>query len=95
MDFFEENIKRNLELTKGAIMAERLMIKLTEKGMPRQDAHELVRKLAIEAREKGVHLKDVAKGKIKQLNEREINDIFNPATYIGDAESIVEEAVSD
>ena len=40
-------------------------------------------------------LKDVAKGKIKQLNEREINDIFNPATYIGDAESIVEEAVSD
>jgi len=31
---YSENIKKNIEITKGLIMAESLMINLTLKGMP-------------------------------------------------------------
>ena len=57
--FYPDNIKKNLELTKGLIMSERLMIALTERGMGRQEAHELVRTMAQEAFSKGRHLKDL------------------------------------
>ncbi|MEO2241627.1 MAG: adenylosuccinate lyase, partial [Euryarchaeota archaeon] len=39
----EENIRRNLHLTKGLNMAEALMVELVKRGMGRQEAHELVR----------------------------------------------------
>jgi len=95
LEFFPENIKRNLELSKGLIMAERLMLALVDKGMARQEAHETMRKLAIEAKEKNTHLKELAKEKLKQLSKKELEDIFDYTSYIGEAERIVEEAVKD
>lgn len=94
LEFFPENIKKNLELTKGLVMAERLMIELAKKGMGRQEAHELVRNMAQDAFRSGKHLKDVALEK-KVITEKEAERIFNPATYIGEAEKIVENAVKD
>jgi len=94
LEFFPENIKKNLELSKGLIMAERLMIELTKKGMGRQDAHELVRTMAQEAFRSGRHLRDVVLEK-KAVSEKEADEIFNPETYIGEAEKIVENALKD
>ncbi len=94
LQFFPENIKKNLELSKGLIMAERLMIELTKKGMGRQEAHELVRTMAQESFKSGKHLKDVAIEK-KAISEKEADEIFNPATYIGEAEKIVENALKE
>lgn len=90
LEFFPENIQRNLECTQGGILAERLMGALVEKGMPRQEAHERVRELAIEARDKGMHLREVAKEKIKQLNAKEIERIFEIQSYIGEAVELVD-----
>jgi adenylosuccinate lyase len=93
--FYPENIKRNLEFTKGLIMAERVMIYLTEKkGLGRQDAHELVRKLAQDAFASGRHLKDLLIEK-KVLDKDEAAELFDYSTYIGQAEKIVEDAVRD
>jgi adenylosuccinate lyase len=93
MEFFEANIERNLELTKGLVMAERLMIYLvSEKNMGRQDAHERVRQMAQEAFRSGAHLKDVVKKAGLGLTEKELTMLFDPKTYIGEAEKIVEEA---
>ena len=94
LEFFPENIKKNLELTKGLIMAERLMIELTKKGMGRQEAHELVRTMAQEAFKSGKHLKDVAVEK-KVITKEEAGRIFDTATYIGEAEKIVENALKE
>ncbi len=91
--FFPQNIKRNLELTKGLIMSERLMITLVEKGiMGRQEAHELVRTMAHEAFGKGQHLKDLVLEK-KLLTQKEADYVFDYSTYIGNAVEIVENAV--
>ena len=75
-------------------MAERLMIALTKKGMGRQEAHELVRTMAQEAFKSGKHLRDVVLEK-KAVTEEEADEIFNPETYIGEAEKIVENALKD
>lgn len=93
LEFFPENIRRNLELSQGGIMAERLMLALGEKGMARQEAHELVRLLAIEAREKKLHLQDVSKAKLKALSAKEIEAVFDIDSYIGEAVALVEAVV--
>lgn len=45
--FYDENIERNLNLTNGLIMAERLMAELTRAGMGKQTAYGIVRKMPL------------------------------------------------
>lgn len=90
--FYPNRIKENLELTKGLMLAERVMIYLTDKGMGRQEAHELVRTNSHFAFANGLHLKDLLISK-KILNEIEAKELFDPSTYIGCAEKLVEEAI--
>ena len=76
-------------------MAERLMIFLvSKKSYGRQEAHEIVRQLAQEAFRQKIHLKEMVKrSKIGIImRDSELDEIFNPETYIGEAERIVEEA---
>lgn len=84
----EENIKKNLKLTKGLNMAEAIMIAMTKKGMGRQEAHELLRKLAVETynsdREYSEVLKENSEIK-KYMNEEEIDEALKPENYIGTA----------
>ena len=67
------------------------MIKLVEKGMGRQEAHELMRQCAMEALKRNLHLKDVLKEK-REIVEKigDIDTLFNPENYIGKAEELVE-----
>ncbi|MEM2138196.1 MAG: adenylosuccinate lyase [Candidatus Anstonellaceae archaeon] len=93
LQFFPENIERNLELTGGAVMAERVMIELTEKGMNRQDAHELMRTSAMEAyRDKKKLLAVLLEKKevTRFLSKEELEKLFNPKNYIGESVEIVE-----
>ncbi|MEW6721958.1 MAG: adenylosuccinate lyase [Candidatus Micrarchaeota archaeon] len=93
--FYPENIRRNLELTRGLVMAERVMIHLVDTGkMGRQEAHELVRGLSQEAFAKGLHLKDVLVGK-SVLSQKEAENLFDYSTYIGMAVKIVEESTRE
>ncbi len=94
LDFYPVNIKRNLELTGGLIMAERVMMHLVDSGMGRQEAHELVRGLAQEAFAGKKHLGDLLVER-KVLSAAEAKELFDYSTYIGSAKSIVEAAVKD
>ncbi len=92
----EEAVKRNLERQKGLNMSEAVMIALTRKGMSRQDAHELLRKLSIKAREEGKHLKDVlieSEVVRKYLSEEEIEELVKPENYLGTAIKRIERVV--
>lgn len=93
LQFHPENIQRNLDLSGGLIMSERLMLYLVDKkGIGRQDAHEQVRLVAQEAFEKKQHLKDLV---IKKglLSKDEALRLFDYSTYIGKAEEIVKRSV--
>ncbi|WP_297062315.1 adenylosuccinate lyase [Thermococcus sp.] len=92
LEFFPENIKRNLYLTRNLIMAEPLMLKLAEKGMGRQEAHELVRQLAMKAFREGRDFLEVvreSKEVRKYLSEKDLASL-KPEDYIGVAPEIVD-----
>lgn len=81
----KERILRNLNWTKGLLFSEAVMMKLAEKGMGRQTAHSLVRKLAMKAYEKNLDFKDVLINNEeirKYLSEDDIKKIFDATRYI-------------
>lgn len=83
---FPENLKKNLELTKGTIMSEAIITKLVEKGMNRQDAHELLRESSMQAFEKNKGLKEILLSKEiikKYLSEKDLEKLFDYNNYIG------------
>ncbi|MBU2539916.1 adenylosuccinate lyase [Patescibacteria group bacterium] len=83
---FPENIKKNLELTKGTIMAEAVITELTKRGMGRQDAHEILRKGSIQAFSENRNLKEILLQNnevLKYLNKNELEEIINYNNYIG------------
>jgi adenylosuccinate lyase len=85
---YDENVQRNLNLTKGLFLAEAVMIRLVEEGMGRQEAHELVRKAAMSAFEqKKDFLATLLKTKVtKYISQKELKGILSPEKYIGLAE---------
>jgi len=98
LEVHREAMLRNIESSKGLIMAESLMIRMTEKGIGRQEAHEIVRKASMEAVAKDKHLRDVLVGmpEFKGLmTEGEILDAVDPAKYTGGSEEIVDRVVAE
>jgi adenylosuccinate lyase len=85
MIVYPENIKKNLNLSKGTIMSEAIMMKLVEKGMGRQDAHELLRQSSMEAFERDKNLKEIllTKNIERYLTNKELNELFDYRNYIG------------
>jgi adenylosuccinate lyase len=97
LTFKPENIERNLNLSHGLIMAERVMAELTRKCVGRQTAYALVRVCSMDAYEKGLGLKEVissSKEITMYLSEDEIEEIMDPHTYIGSAVQMVENVLS-
>ncbi|VVB57680.1 Argininosuccinate lyase [uncultured archaeon] len=98
LTFDEAAIERNLALSRGGILAERVMMALSAKGMGRQDAHELVRTAAHKAAGMGKPLLDVLResAEVKRLlKDKELAALFDPSTYVGQAPQIVKRAVDD
>ena len=96
LEFFPENIKRNLHMTHNLIMAEPLMLKLTEKGMGRQKAHELVRGLAMKAFRENRDLIEVAKENedVRKFLTEDDFESLKPENYIGMAPQIVDNVIA-
>jgi len=90
---FPERMKKNIEISKGLPMAESLMTTLISKGMGRGDAHELMRKISLEAVKQNKSLKEVflvENKKLKLLTGKEINDALNPENYLGATDKIID-----
>ena len=91
-------IERNLNMSGGKVMAESLMITLVEKGMGRQEAHELLRTIAMESHDKGTAFRDLlVKNKEigKYVNSREIDRALDPKNYLGTAFEQVEKVIEE
>jgi adenylosuccinate lyase len=96
LEFNYENIKKNLELTKGLNMTENVMIGLVKKGMGRQEAHELLRQASILVNKENRDLKEVLlENEIikKKLTKKELEHYLNPENYLGTAVEQVENVI--
>ena len=92
--FYDENIERNLNLTNGLIMAERLMAELTRAGMGKQTAYGIVRKNAIKANKEKLLLGELIledEEVQKYLTQEDVDKIMDPHTYTGSIPTIIDE----
>jgi len=93
VEFDEERIEENLNLTKGACLSEKIMLNLVEKGIGRQEGHEILRKAAIKAKKENRFIKEILleNGNITEsFTKEEIDDLLNPHNYIGKSLEILE-----
>ncbi|KAA0004600.1 MAG: adenylosuccinate lyase [Thermoplasmata archaeon] len=96
LDVYPEKMKENIERSMGLPMAESVMILLVEKGMGRQEAHELMRVCSIKAVESKKHLREVLMEEEevrKLLSPEEISKALDAESYTGSASKIVDMTV--
>jgi adenylosuccinate lyase len=96
IEFDEIRIEENLNLTKGACLSEKVMVQLVNKGIGRQEGHELLRQAAITARKDNRYMREILYEnlKIKSLfSKEELDEIFDPHKYIGKAIDQVENLI--
>ncbi|MCL1811672.1 MAG: adenylosuccinate lyase [Methanomassiliicoccaceae archaeon] len=97
LEVHEEKMLNNIRSSQGLIMAEPVMMKLTEKGMGRQEAHEIVREASMKAIERNIDLKETLLEREdvrKVMSEKEMDSVMDPASYIGSAGEITDKMVS-
>ena len=94
----KKNMLMNIESSRGLVMAESVMMKMTEKGIGRQDAHEIVRSSSMIAEDEERQLVDVLienKDLVARMPEEEIRAAMDPANYTGGAKEIVDMMVTE
>jgi adenylosuccinate lyase len=92
VEFNETAIARNLNFTHGAFLAEKIMVTLVDKGIGRQEGHELLRQAAIEARNENKSMKEILskhEAISEKITEEELDDMLKPENYLGMAEEQV------
>jgi adenylosuccinate lyase len=92
----EQHMLKNVGFTEGRGMSEAVMIALTEKGMNRQEAHELLRKLTIKSEVEKRHFRQVLienRAITERLSKKEIDEALDPKNYLGTALRQVENIV--
>ncbi|UCH89056.1 MAG: adenylosuccinate lyase [Thermoplasmata archaeon] len=93
LDVHEYKMAANLAAAGDKIMAESVIMKLVEKGMSRQEAHEILRQGSLKADSQGRTLGEIllkTKKVTKLLTDSEIESALDPTKYIGHSEKIVE-----
>ena len=97
LEVYPERMLANIESSRGLVMAESLMMKMTEKGIGRQDAHEIVRSSSMIAEDENRHLRDVLleREDLKGLMSKEdILAAMDPKNYTGGSREIVDKMVA-
>jgi adenylosuccinate lyase len=88
---YPENIARNLALTGGLFNSQRVMLALTQKGLSRNEAYELVQRNAMKVWEQGGHLKNRLKEDpevMRHLTEDELEELFDLRFYTRHVDTI-------
>jgi adenylosuccinate lyase len=94
----EQRMLRNIDMTQGRALSEAVMMALTRKGVNRQEAHELLRKLTIKSELEKRHFKEILvedKFVRSKLSEKEIGEALNPKNYLGTAVEQAESSAKD
>ncbi|HID09306.1 TPA: adenylosuccinate lyase [Candidatus Micrarchaeota archaeon] len=81
----ESNMLRNLDITKGLIYSEGILIKLMEKGIPRKKAYEIVQQDAAKAWKDGKRFLEVLLEDdriIENMSEAELRELLSTSYYL-------------
>jgi adenylosuccinate lyase len=91
LQVFPENMKRNMERTYGVPFSGRIMTKLIDKGLSREQAYDTVQPRAMQAWEQQRSFKDIVLETpeiTSVLSTEEIEDGFNPSWHLKHVDTI-------
>ncbi|MCF7908887.1 MAG: adenylosuccinate lyase [Candidatus Omnitrophica bacterium] len=88
-----ENMLKNIELNRGIVYSQKLLLKLMDKGIPRIRAYDIVQGIALKVINKKSSFKKESflNSKVKKLlTKKELEEIFNPYAYLSNVDKIYE-----
>ncbi|MDD4954847.1 MAG: adenylosuccinate lyase [Candidatus Omnitrophica bacterium] len=91
----KQNMLNNIEINRGLIYSQKILLKLMEKGLARMTAYDMVQRISLDVINNNSNFKqEVIKDKEinKYLTKKEIEEIFNPYTYLGNVDKIYKRA---
>ena len=89
---YPEHMKENLEITKGLVFSQRVMLALIDKGLGRQDAYGIVQRNAMKAWKERISFFDLLNSDPdvgKQLSEAELEGIFDYGHFLHHVDDIL------
>jgi adenylosuccinate lyase len=96
---YPENMITNLNLTRGLIFSQAVLLKLVNKGVIREEAYRIVQTLCTEVwKDKSKNLKDElikSKEVINHITEKEINTIFDNNTLVKNVDFIFARTIEE
>jgi adenylosuccinate lyase len=91
LQVYPERMERNIQLTQGLLFSQRVLLALTEKGVARQVAHDVVQQNATKAWEKGEHFQAVLLQDpevMRHLSVDEVAGCFDLTPYLEQVDTI-------
>ncbi|MGQ9856621.1 MAG: adenylosuccinate lyase [Fervidobacterium sp.] len=88
---FEDNVRKNLELTNGLVYSQRILLALVESGMSREEAYKVVQKYALECWESRESFKEKIQNDEKILEyipKEKLENLFESDYYLRNVEEI-------
>ena len=95
---YPERMKENINLTRGLIFSQRVLLALTKKNISREKAYQLVQKNSLKAWNEQLDFKKLIQSNKeirKILSQKEINDCFSLEPYLEKIDYIFEKVLSD
>ena len=91
LNVFPQRMKKNMELTRGLIFSQRVMLALIDKGLSRQNAYELVQRNAMKSWQKNRNFMGLLKADADVaavITPEELGTIFNYQYYLRNVDYI-------
>ena len=85
MIVYPKNMLKNLNLTKGVIFSQELMLELTKSGLAREKAYKIIQKHAKNSYSKNINLMELIKTDkliISKISEKKLNNIFKFSKHL-------------
>jgi adenylosuccinate lyase len=98
LEVMPRSMERNLELSQGAVLAERVVNMLVENGVGRQEAYDRVRKIALKSIDTEVPFVRVLGEDAfvsKRLKPREIKEALDYEGYLGSTAQLINMALNE
>lgn len=94
----EERMKENIDLTRGLIFSQKILLALTEKNVPRPQAYELVQRNSLRVWKENLSLKDLLlndKDIVAILSPKEVEACFSLESYLEKIDYIFERVLGN
>lgn len=89
---FEDNMIKNINKTNGVIFSQRVMTKLIDKGLSREEAYDIIQPLSMSSWTSGRNFKDIlfeSEKVLKYLTRDEIEDSFSIEYHLRNVDTIL------